>query len=70
MPPDTAENNSIMRTNENIDFQNLDAQTVIRGCAKLAIQFDVEMAKHGDRLKGKNIRIMPKLNGILKLGTF
>ena len=52
MPPDTAETNSLMRVHELPSFSKINPNNVITGCAKLSIEYDVDLGKHIDGIKG------------------
>lgn len=52
IPPDTPETNPIMRVHDYPQFSNISPDLALTGCAKLAIEFDVELGKHVEKLKG------------------
>lgn len=52
VPPDTPETNPIMRVHDYPQFSQLSPDLALTGCAKLAIEFDVELGKHVEKLKG------------------
>jgi oligopeptidase A len=52
IPPDTPETNPIMRVNEYPAVSQITPQKIVTGCAKLAIEFDVQLGKHAETLKG------------------
>ena len=52
IPPDTPETNSVMRVSEYPEFSSITPQQIVTGCAKLAIEFDVQLGKHAENLKG------------------
>ena len=51
VPPDTPETNPIMRLHDYPQFSRIHPDGTITGCAKLAIEFDVEMERHVEALK-------------------
>ena len=53
IPPDTPETNPIMRVHDYPEFKEITAETTVTGCAKLSVQYDVELGKHVENLKGK-----------------
>lgn len=55
IPPDTPDTNPIMCVDSYPQFSQLTPDLAITGCAKLAIEFDVELGKHVDKLKDGNI---------------
>lgn len=52
IPPDTAETNPLLRTSELPKFTEITPDNVVTGCAKLAINFDVDVGKHVEAQKG------------------
>ena len=52
VPPDTAETNSVMRLHEPPNFKHITPDAIITGCAKLSIEYDVDLGKHIQKLKG------------------
>jgi hypothetical protein len=57
IPPDTPETNPIMRVNEYPEFSTITPQKIVTGCAKLAIEFDVQLGKHVENLKGELLQL-------------
>ena len=53
IPPDTPETNPIMCFNDHPQFNTISADMVVTGCAKLSIDFDVQLGKHVENLKGE-----------------
>ena len=52
IPKDTPETNPILVYGENPKFRELNADNIVTGCAKLAIEYDVTLGKHIEKLKG------------------
>ena len=52
MPPDTRENNPVLRTDVIPKFSELTPAKVVAGGAKLAMQYEVELSKHIKKLEG------------------
>ncbi|KAK2173850.1 hypothetical protein NP493_847g01041 [Ridgeia piscesae] len=51
IPPDTPEDNPIMRVHDYPEFSRVDSGLTVTGCAKLSIDYDVELGKHIESLK-------------------
>ena len=52
VPADTPETNAVMRVHDPPEFSTITPEKIITGCAKLAINFEVELGRHIDQLKG------------------
>ena len=52
IPLDTSEDNPIMRVHDYPEFSHIDSSRTVTGCAKLSIEYDVELGKHIENLKG------------------
>ena len=52
VPPDTAETNCLMRVHELPSFSKINPNNIITGCAKLSIEYDVDLGKQLETLKG------------------
>jgi len=52
MPPDTPETNPIMSVDGHLQFGKISPDMVVTGCAKRCLEFDVQLGKHVDNLKG------------------
>lgn len=57
IPTDTPEDNPIMRVHDYPEFSQIDSSLIVTGCAKLSIDYDVELGKHIESLKGTFYRI-------------
>ena len=53
IPPDTSETNPIMCVEEHPQFSKITPDMVVTGCAKRSIEFDVQLGKHVETLKGE-----------------
>jgi len=52
IPPDTPETNPIMYLEDHPQLSKISPDMVVTGCAKRCIEFDVQLGKHVDNLKG------------------
>jgi hypothetical protein len=52
-PRDTAETNPILRYEKLPEFSKLTPENIIKGGAKLAIEFETKLAAHSEQLSGR-----------------
>ena len=53
IPPDTPETNPVMCLDDHPPFSKISPDMVVTGCAKRCIEFDVQLGKHVENLKGE-----------------
>lgn len=61
VPPDTAETNVVMRTEQLPQFSEITPRKCVAACAKLAIEYETKLERHIDSLKGKMYRLLTKI---------
>ena len=52
IPPDTAETNVVMRTEDLPEFSQITPSKCVAACAKLAIEYETKLERHLESLKG------------------
>jgi len=59
IPPDTPETNPLMCLHDHPQFNNISPDMVVTGCAKRCIEFDVQLGRHVEKLKGEAEFFLP-----------
>lgn len=54
IPPDTAETNAVMRTDQLPQFSEITPKKCVAACAKLAIEYETKLESHIENLKGRS----------------